>query len=164
MNLRCKVAFSGVLVSLVAGCACEPKAPLRPDPPGTVFFLLRGRVAPVQYFENNLKLPHDCEKKTPQEVTSDRYGDPSNTNTLYLCKNADAETFTEFGKLFVTTIALKFDAVTLASTAANLDDPPGGSTGLSMTATTTPCDYTYCRFLNSRGPWMLNKACQQFCN
>jgi hypothetical protein len=166
MNLRLKAAFLGALVTLVAGCACGPTGPLPPNETGRVNFVIRGPALAVSLFERKLdvEIPPNCKKRTPPEEIKARDGGPSDTTTLYQCVNTDETTFAVFGKKFTATIRGNAD---LGQASASLDPvivAAAGPTALSMTATTSPCDYTYCKWLNSHGPWKQNMACQQYCN
>jgi hypothetical protein len=167
MKIRLKAAILCVLLTLVAGCAYVPTAPL-PSEPGNASFLFLGSVQKIRFLEKNFasEIPPNCKTVTSSEEIEAR-DRSSYTTALYRCTKTDEATFKVFGGIFLGATgsrALKTVLAAEGSTAFQLDEAGAVSTALSMTVTTTSCDYTYCRWLNSRGPWKPNMACQQFCN
>jgi hypothetical protein len=149
---------------LLVGCACPPPAPQPPSEPGVVYFVVRGTKASVSFFHTNFMIesdtPHDC--KDVSVPPKDGGSEPKDASKLYRCEKTDDSTFSGFGRLFNKTVA-NSRAISQASLEP-VSVAQAGANPLSMVATTTQCNYTYCSWLHSSGPWMPNKVCTQFCN
>jgi hypothetical protein len=137
--------FLGVLAGLLAGCAYRPTPPEELSGHGQITIFVQGDLKAVAVFDESFEAKRlsNCEKQKPPEEMKARESGKTTTTSLYRCHDIDEKTLNGFVKQYLAAL---------------------GSTAINMSLTTSLCDHTCCRWLNSCGPWKLNMACQQFCN